>query len=213
MPRRTATLLSLLLCLATLALWTRSQWTFTRLSYTRPLLDSDATRQRRFMLLSWRDVVGFSIETEAFNAVDAAAAEKLRKDLPREQRFRIYEQNGISTTEDLESDVAAHHGFYYRSPQASRTFTLQGSVVYPIGAAQYWATSQSWRSFFLPWWFFALAFAILPLLTLAQRLRSLTRRRAGQCASCGYNMTGNVTGACPECGSPHHRTTVYTIKI
>jgi hypothetical protein len=26
------------------------------------------------------------------------------------------------------------------------------------------------------------------------------RRRLGLCVACGYNLTGNVTGACPECG-------------
>jgi len=33
--------------------------------------------------------------------------------------------------------------------------------------------------------------------------RSITRSRvksAGQCAHCGYNLTGNVSGVCPECG-------------
>ena len=26
------------------------------------------------------------------------------------------------------------------------------------------------------------------------------RRYSGQCASCGYDLTGNVSGICPECG-------------
>lgn len=28
------------------------------------------------------------------------------------------------------------------------------------------------------------------------------RRRKGLCVKCGYDHTGNVSGACPECGSP-----------
>ena len=28
------------------------------------------------------------------------------------------------------------------------------------------------------------------------------RRPPGHCASCGYNLTGNVSGVCPECGGP-----------
>ncbi len=41
---------------------------------------------------------------------------------------------------------------------------------------------------------------------LAKRLekrweRRLERRRAeGRCVVCGYNLTGNVSGVCPECG-------------
>ena len=27
------------------------------------------------------------------------------------------------------------------------------------------------------------------------------RRRTGSCARCGYNLTGNVSGTCPECGA------------
>lgn len=33
------------------------------------------------------------------------------------------------------------------------------------------------------------------------------RRRPGACKACGYNLTGNVSGVCPECGRPvTHRT-------
>jgi hypothetical protein len=32
------------------------------------------------------------------------------------------------------------------------------------------------------------------------RLRRYRRRRKGLCVSCGYNLTGNVTGVCSACG-------------
>ena len=28
------------------------------------------------------------------------------------------------------------------------------------------------------------------------------RRKRGLCPSCGYDLTGNVSGVCPECGQP-----------
>jgi hypothetical protein len=28
------------------------------------------------------------------------------------------------------------------------------------------------------------------------------KRAAGLCAKCDYNLTGNVSGICPECGTP-----------
>lgn len=31
-------------------------------------------------------------------------------------------------------------------------------------------------------------------------LESRRRRRSGQCPSCGYDLTDNVSGLCPECG-------------
>jgi len=29
----------------------------------------------------------------------------------------------------------------------------------------------------------------------------LARLRRGQCTSCGYNLRGNISGVCPECGA------------
>jgi hypothetical protein len=44
------------------------------------------------------------------------------------------------------------------------------------------------------------------LLTLLRAWRTRAehrrRRQAGRCAKCGYDLTGNVTGVCPECGRP-----------
>lgn len=31
---------------------------------------------------------------------------------------------------------------------------------------------------------------------------AFNRRRAGQCPYCDYDLTGNVSGTCPECGTP-----------
>jgi hypothetical protein len=30
--------------------------------------------------------------------------------------------------------------------------------------------------------------------------RAEWRRQRGQCPACGYDLTGNVSGVCPECG-------------
>jgi predicted amidophosphoribosyltransferase len=51
------------------------------------------------------------------------------------------------------------------------------------------------------YWKWILLLAILPVLWL---LRRLIRPRpvAGQCNTCGYNLTANTSGVCPECGTP-----------
>lgn len=48
----------------------------------------------------------------------------------------------------------------------------------------------------------ALSVLTLPLLLgfVATRRRCLRRRR-GICVECGYDLTGNVSGICPECGA------------
>ncbi len=35
-----------------------------------------------------------------------------------------------------------------------------------------------------------------------QRTASIRRTRRGQCPKCEYDLAGNTTGICPECGSP-----------
>lgn len=43
----------------------------------------------------------------------------------------------------------------------------------------------------------------LPMLTTGLLLAVLRRRvRPGYCNRCGYDLTGNVSGRCPECGTP-----------
>ncbi len=38
------------------------------------------------------------------------------------------------------------------------------------------------------------------LVAVGCRAFRISRARAGGCTSCGYNLTGNVSGVCPECG-------------
>ena len=50
--------------------------------------------------------------------------------------------------------------------------------------------------------FFTLAVIFAVLLLATGRTLAYRRRVAGSCASCGYNLSGNISGTCPECGSP-----------
>ena len=62
------------------------------------------------------------------------------------------------------------------------------------------------REAIVPCWFLAGVSAILPALWLRsdRRDRLIRRRRlAGLCLTCGYNLTGNLSGRCPECGTAH----------
>ena len=55
-----------------------------------------------------------------------------------------------------------------------------------------------------PTWAIAAAGAML-LMPIGLGLLSRTRRRGvGKCAQCGYDLTGNVSGTCPECGMRLH---------
>jgi hypothetical protein len=55
----------------------------------------------------------------------------------------------------------------------------------------------------LPLWPTFVLLACYPTIAFIRGpVRRWHRRRRGMCAQCGYNLTGNVSGICPECGSP-----------
>lgn len=59
-----------------------------------------------------------------------------------------------------------------------------------------------WFTIQIPLWTFVVVFALNPTLAfICGPLRRWRRRRASACLRCGYDLTGNVTGICPECGS------------
>lgn len=50
-------------------------------------------------------------------------------------------------------------------------------------------------------WAPALLLLLYPTFTIIRSsARRNRRRRKGLCINCGYNLTGNLTGVCPECG-------------
>ena len=62
-------------------------------------------------------------------------------------------------------------------------------------------TFRIWRVC-CPLWVPFLIFAAYPTVALVRGpLRRCRRRRKGLCVECGYDLTGNVSGVCPECGT------------
>ena len=62
----------------------------------------------------------------------------------------------------------------------------------------FWRRSPRIRMLQIPIWLLVLMAAI-PTAILWYRDR---RPPKGHCQTCGYDLTGNVTGVCPECGAP-----------
>jgi len=56
------------------------------------------------------------------------------------------------------------------------------------------------QEFLAPFWPFAAIFAILPAVWIAIAIRRRRRITGNLCATCGYNLTANISGICPECG-------------
>ncbi|MGD2111004.1 MAG: hypothetical protein PVI86_16630 [Phycisphaerae bacterium] len=75
------------------------------------------------------------------------------------------------------------------------TIMLHGWVAGP-------GTYQRVRHVHLPCWTTCLFLAAYPVFALVRGpLRRWRRRRKGLCIKCGYNLAGNMTGVCPECGT------------
>jgi hypothetical protein len=65
--------------------------------------------------------------------------------------------------------------------------------------------------FDFPLWVPTLVIIIYPLIAIIvlpiQSYRSRCRRQVEHCVKCSYNLTGNESGVCPECGTPAKRHT------
>ena len=59
----------------------------------------------------------------------------------------------------------------------------------------------------VPLWSVILACSAYPAIAFIRGpLRRWRRRKRGLCIKCGYDLTGNVPGACPECAHPVSET-------
>jgi hypothetical protein len=56
--------------------------------------------------------------------------------------------------------------------------------------------------FTMPDWLVFLVSAILPTWWLTRWTQRFRRRRQNHCSACSYDLTGNTSGTCPECGTP-----------
>jgi hypothetical protein len=75
--------------------------------------------------------------------------------------------------------------FAYRNDRVPPASTGQATVVI--------------RAVMFSTWFPLALFAVLLCWALRRSLL-LRRRKPGHCPSCGYDLTGNLSGVCPECG-------------
>ena len=60
-------------------------------------------------------------------------------------------------------------------------------------------TKDGWNMIVIPIW---LPLACVTLLTIVLFHHNRARRIEGLCRKCDYDLTGNESGVCPECGTP-----------
>jgi hypothetical protein len=87
------------------------------------------------------------------------------------------------------------------SPQDSWEFGCTRTANRPFRWWVYWEEVKGSITFVLPLWIPFALFAVPTLILFHHDRPSARRKRAGQCAKCGYDRAGLAVGAvCPECG-------------
>lgn len=78
-----------------------------------------------------------------------------------------------------------------------RVFDIPPTSLGRISLAPYWSSDSICRYFSIPIWML-----LLPSTVTSWFFYRRARRKhlIGHCSNCSYNLTGNVSGICPECG-------------
>jgi hypothetical protein len=126
----------------------------------------------------------------------------------RDGRYRDRSLNALSIGGGLHLSVASYPPT--TRPTAKSTFQFEREPHWEDGDdASFWSGAVGWvvpegevrgYSYRIPYrWLSACALAGFVIADI--RLDRCYRKRLyGRCRKCGYNLTGNVSGVCPECG-------------
>ena len=108
-----------------------------------------------------------------------------------------------------------HDGHVYAFGMKSRTVAFHHGLawsdiegVLPSFAFRYYSYGPGVRISYMiylscPVWAIAVTVGTYPAILIGRKvLRRNACKRRGRCLKCGYRLTGNVSGRCPECGEP-----------
>jgi len=167
------TALSLLLCVAACALWVRSYWRYDHAEFKAAAAGGAPCFGAAVWSANGRGTCCWS-QTPA------------RKDRSRE----LYAYS--------RPDVARYDGLQSAYCKPMLQHGIAGAA---CGRWQNTSGRASWGVVVLPYWMVLSPLTILPVLRGGAVAIALRRKRAGRCQLCGYDLTGNVSGVCPECGA------------
>ena len=131
----------------------------------------------------------------------------------RGARIELVGHRGRVGFEFREANFPADHpfGLSHQSVPANRGIVRPGAA-YDVSwrpGAKFGEAGPTILKVVLPFWLPTAVFATCPLLGWLSHRRRLRRRHdSGRCRMCGYNLTGNLTGVCPECGRPVDKSVI-----
>jgi len=107
-------------------------------------------------------------------------------DLPRDPPEDLTDRDVVMKV-DRVTVICNHFGFFLG--QYSMMGMAAGMVDFVV------------RLVSVPAWFVVAVTGLLPAMRLARWLRPRHPRSAASCEHCGYNLTANASGVCPECST------------
>jgi hypothetical protein len=204
----TLTILSLALCVTTVALWTRSYRRDDGYHYLRDVVWDEGCTHWQFDAGSRYGELFLSYQrarTSFENHTLAQVAATLARGGPATAIEVIVERKAFSNSlagHEREpwvdpADSVPHNGLSHTSD--GWAWRLGGFIIERHAHAQatYWRSS---RSAVFPHWSAVAALALLPLLRARAALRQWRRRARGLCPACGYDLKATPQ-RCPECGT------------
>ncbi len=136
-------------------------------------------------VVSYKEMARYGIDARGFEIQDLDRGEAVAC-VFREGWISCVAMNQIKPTDQIRDRDYSAGGFEFM------IFTE------PLGPIRHWI-----RRLVMPFWFPFVLFAAYPTIALIRGpLCRRYRRNHGLCPHCGYNLTGNVTGICSECGKP-----------
>jgi len=168
------TLLSLLLCVAVCVLWVRSHRYSVWYEYRRWDDGRDGPATEALLGIGGGSaLVGLSFRVA--EGPPRAVPSRAGTDWSRD----------TDDPEDLADGINGRFGFGFERRRS-----------------QWRGTAYDGWHFAFPLWLPAMLLAIPPAAAVGRALRRRRPEGRGLCRHCGYDLTGNVSGVCPECGVP-----------
>lgn len=103
-----------------------------------------------------------------------------------------------SSLEVVRGNATFTHSYWETTPGSPRVLLKLG----PFKCEYLNGSGAAWWIVGLPLWLPFSLLTVYPTIAFVRGpLRRWRRRQKGLCLRCGYNLTGNVSGICPECGT------------
>jgi hypothetical protein len=209
-----ASAVSLLLFICTIAIWLRSYHLTDQ--FTRSPVDRDGNPSTGHLILFQRGTVLFEISwVTGKRPVGIRRATPAPRPASRGSQAATRPTTGLASGSTRPPPLVFHHlplGWTYVALNGGPNYNSTRWEWKHLGFGQIRGnhTTIPHNGFFftgpmlitsVPIYSMALLVAVLPVSWLAIRVRNSRRIRSDHCPTCGYSLTGNTSGTCPECGT------------